>query len=50
MSLPADQKKDIKKALDETCPPAKEQQKVLREKYRNDPEMLAKINEFDLGQ
>ena len=50
VSLPADQTKDIKKALDETCPPAKEQQKVLREKYRNDPEMLAKINEFDLGQ
>lgn len=36
--------------MDETCPAAKKDQAMLREQYRNDPEMLAKINEFDLGQ
>lgn len=49
-TLPEDHKKEIRKAMDEACPLAQKDQKILREQYRNDPEMLAKINEFDLGQ
>ncbi|WP_413495620.1 hypothetical protein [Morganella psychrotolerans] len=49
-TLPEDHKKEIRKAMDETCPAAKKDQELLREQYRNDPDMLAKINEFDLGQ
>lgn len=46
-SLPEEDKRDIEKGVDTWCPPAKKALSELREKYKENKEIIKKLSEYD---